>query len=72
MGDSPILYSNRDPYQAQDGGTRRATFHGELDLCREIKGWTKACSSSMLEREGKNQGQDSPKQASSCWFARHS
>ena len=26
----------------------------------------------MPERDGKNQGEDSLKQASSCWFARHS
>ena len=29
-----------------------------------------ACSS-MPERDGKDQGEDSPKQAGSCWFARH-
>ena len=25
----------------------------------------------MPERDGKDQGEDSPKQAGSCWFARH-
>ena len=33
------------------------------------QGWTTACSG-MPERDGKNQGEDSPKQAGSCWFAR--
>ena len=32
-------------------------------------GWTTACSG-MLERDGKDQGEDSPKQAGSCGFAR--
>ena len=26
--------------------------------------------SGMLERDGKDQGEDNPKQAGSCWFAR--
>ena len=26
----------------------------------------------MPERDGKDQGEDSPEQAGSCWFARHS
>ena len=56
---------------AQDGGTRGGTFHGEMDRCRESQGWTTACSS-MSERDGKDQGEDSPKQAGLCWFARHS
>ena len=50
---------------AQDGGTRGGTFHGEIDRCRESQGWTTACSS-MPERNGKDQGEDSPKQACSC------
>ena len=54
---------------AQDGGTRSGTFHGEIDRCREGQGWTTACSS-MPERDGKDQGEDSPNQAGSCWFAR--
>ena len=56
---------------AQNAGTRGATFHGEMDRCRESQGWTTAYIS-MPERNGKNQGDDSPKQADSCWFARHS
>ena len=36
-----------------------------------LQGWTTACSS-IPERDGKDQGEDSPKQAGSCWFARHS
>ena len=31
--------------------------------------WTTACSH-MPERDGKDQGEDSPKQTGSCWFAR--
>ena len=51
-------------------------FHGELKYygvyrCRESQGWTTACSS-MPERDGKDQGEDSPKQVGSSWFARHS
>ena len=46
-------------------------FHGEIDRCRESQGWTTACSS-MPERDGKDQGEDSSKQADSCWFARRS
>ena len=58
---------------AQDGGTRGGTFHGEMDRCSESQGWTTACSS-MPKRDGdgKDQGEDSPKQASSCWFTHHS
>ena len=53
---------------AQNGRTRGGTFHGEMDRCRESHGWTAACSG-MHERDGKDQGENSPKQASSCWFA---
>ena len=49
--------------------TRGGTFHGEMDRCRESQGWTTACSG-MPERDGKDQEEDSPKQAGSCWFAR--
>ena len=35
-------------------------FHGEMDRCRESQGWTTTCSS-MPERDGKDQGEDSPK-----------
>ena len=45
------------------------TFHGEMDRCRERQGWTTA-SSRMPERDGKSQGENRPKQAGSCWFAR--
>ena len=54
---------------AQKGGTRGGTFHGEMDRCRKNQGWTTAWSG-MPERDEKNQGQGSPKQAGSCWFAR--
>ena len=56
---------------AQDGGIRGGTFHGEMDRCRESQGWTTTCCS-MPERDEKDQEEDSPKQAGSCWFARHS
>ena len=54
----------------QDGRTRCGTFHGEMNRCRESQGWTTACSS-IPERDEKDQEEDSPKQAGSCWFARH-
>ena len=53
-----------------DAGTRGGTFHGEMDRCSESQGWTTACSC-MPERDGEDQGEDSPKQAGSCWFFRH-
>ena len=47
---------------AQEGGARGGMFHGEVDRCRESQGWTTACNSiSMPERDGKGQGEDSPK-----------
>ena len=46
------------------GGTRGGTFHGKMNRCRGCQGWTTACSS-MPERDGKDQGEDSPKQAGS-------
>ena len=54
---------------AQNGGTRGGTFHGEMDRCRESQGSTTACSG-IPERDGKDQEEDRPKQAGSCWFAR--
>ena len=54
---------------AQNGRTKGGTFHGEMDRCIENEGWTTACSG-MPERDGKDQEEDSPKQAGSCWFAR--
>ena len=55
----------------QNGGTRGGTlFHGEMDRFRgSQQGWT-TTGSRMPERAGKDQGEDSPKQAGSCWFAR--
>ena len=52
------------------GGIRGGTFHSEMDHSRESQGWTTACSR-IPERVGKDQGEDSPKQAWSCWFTRH-
>ena len=37
--------------------------------CIKSQGWHTACSG-MPERHGKDQGEDSPKQVGSCWFAR--
>ena len=54
---------------AQNGGTRGGTFHGEMDRCRESRGWTTACGR-MAVRDGKDQGEDSLKQAGLCSFAR--
>ena len=57
---------------AQDGGTRGGgMFQFEIDRCRESQAWT-AAFSSMPERDGKDQRENSLKQAGSCWFARHS
>ena len=53
----------------QNGGTRGGTFHDGMECCRASQGWTTAYSR-MPERDGKDQGEDSPKQAGSCWFAR--
>ena len=54
---------------AQNGRTRGGTFHGKMDRCTGSQSWTTACSG-MPECDGKDQGEDSPKQAGSCWFAR--
>ena len=53
----------------RNDGSRGGTFHGEMNRCRGSQGWTTA-SSRMPERDGKDQGEDSPKQAGLCWFAR--
>ena len=53
----------------QNGGTRGVTFDDQVDRCRKSQGWSTACSG-MLKRDGKDQGEDSSKQGSSCWFAR--
>ena len=50
---------------AEQGG---GTFHDKMDRCRKKQGWTTACSG-MPERDGKDQGEDIPKQAGSFWFA---
>ena len=63
---------------AQDEGVWRKTaeqgverFMAKRDHCRESQGSTTACSR-MPERDRKDRGEDSPKQAGSCWFVRHS
>ena len=62
-------YSPGREGMAQNGGTRGATHHDEMDRCRGNQGWTKACSR-MPEGDAKDQGEDILKQAGSCWFAR--
>ena len=60
------------PRMRGNGAERRnkgRNWHDEIDRCRESQGWTTACSH-MPKRDGKGQGEDSPKQAGSCWFAR--
>ena len=42
---------------AQDGRTRRGTFHAKIDRCRESQCSTTA-SSSMPQRDGKGQVED--------------
>ena len=49
---------------AQNSITKGGTFRGKMDRCRENQGWTTACSC-MPERDRKDQGEDSPKQAGS-------
>ena len=56
---------------AQDGRTRGGTLHGQIDRWLENQGRTTACRG-MPERDGKDQGEDSLKQASPCWFGCHS
>ena len=53
---------------AQNDRTRGGVFHGKMDRCRGTQGWITTCSG-MPERDGKDQGEDSPKQAGLCWFA---
>ena len=54
---------------SQNHRTRGGTFHDEMDRCRKSQGYTTACSG-MLERDEKDQEEDDPKQAGSCWFVR--
>ena len=49
---------------------RAASFYDKVDRGRESQGSIKACRN-MPERDGENQGEGSPKQACSYWFARH-
>ena len=55
--------------RVQKRRTRGGIFHGEVDRYRESQGWTTACSG-MSERDGKDQGEDSPKQAGSFVLVR--
>ena len=64
-------HSPRRGGMAKDGGIRGGTLHSEMDRCRESQDWTSACRS-MPERDGKDQGGESPKEVCSCWFTRHS
>ena len=66
---SPLKYqkaidlSNAKPARGHKRGTMVNGSH------RESQGWTTVCSG-MPEHDGKDQGQDSRKQAGSCWFVR--
>ena len=56
-------------WRKTEEGVRGETFHGETDRCRESQGWTTAYSfNSMPERDGRDQGEDSPKKACLCRF----
>ena len=52
--------------ERQNKGRKISWQNGSL---QKNQGWTTACSG-MPERDGKDQGEDSPKQAGSYWFAR--
>ena len=57
---------------AQDEGERQNKGRNILwqnGSLQNEQDWTTACSG-MPERDGKDQGEDSPKQAGSHWFAR--
>ena len=77
LDDLRVFGINADQWTtaAQDEGEWRRTaeqgaehFMAKWCRCRESEGWTTTCSG-MPERDGKDQGGDSPKQAGSCWFA---
>ena len=55
---------------AQDGGTIGRIFRGEVDRCSESQTFTTVCSS-MSERDGRDQGEDIPKQVGSFWFTHY-
>ena len=66
------INANQWTTAAQNGAERQhngGTFHDKMDHCRKNQGWTMTCSG-MPERDEKDQGEDNPKQAGSCWFAR--
>ena len=57
-------YQSTTPTQGKGEWRKTATrggTYGGIDRCRESQGWTTACSS-MPERDGKDQGEDSPTQ----------
>ena len=81
----PIMSAHFNPYQwtataAQDEWDWRGTAEqgAERFMAKWIAvekaraGLRHAVIPNMPECDGKNQGEDSPKQAGSCWFARHS
>ena len=56
---------------AQNGGTRQGAEHFTAKwIVAEITKAGLRHAVVMLERDGKDQGEDVPKQAGSCWFAR--
>ena len=46
-------------------------FMAKWIVAEKTKAGLRHACSDMAERHGKGQGEDSPKQAGSCWFARH-
>ena len=81
LDDLEALGINADQWTtaAQDEGEwRRMTEQGAERFVARWIGAAKARAGlrhavySMPERDGKDQGEDGPKQAGSCWFARHS
>ena len=53
----------------QNGGKRAGRFMAKCVAAEKARAGLRHA---MPERDGKDQGEDSPKQPGSCWFARHS
>ena len=58
--------TRRNGAERRNKGRNISWRNGSLQ--RKGQSWTTACSG-MPERDGKDQGEDRPKQAGSCWFA---